>query len=369
MPARRFRFVVMPAAWVVFGVLTTIQGYVFSAVEGEPVTLGIAALRQLPVWPTWALFTPFILWLGERVPIARARWRGQVLFHLMSGLVVAAAHSFLAIALYGVMFADTFQNQRLSEMFVSFLAARVHFSVFTYWAVLGTGYAFSYYQELRRRQLSASRLEAELARAQLQALQMQLHPHFLFNTLHAVSVLVEENPSAAKRMITGLGDLLRLTMETSGVQEVTLREELDFLRLYLEIEQIRFHDRLSVQFDIPDEALDVRVPVFILQPVVENAIKHGIAQRAGAGSIAIGASRDDGRLTLWVWNDGGAPSRSSAALWRDGVGLGTTRARLDHMYGHDGSIDIRSDAHAVRVEVTLPWQAGPVTPSSGASDE
>lgn len=367
MTDRRFRFVVMPAVWLVFGVLTTVQGYVFSAVEGEPTSLWVAALRQIPVWPTWALFSPLILWLGERVPIARDSWRGPVLFHLVGGVIVAAAHSLLAIMLYGVMFADTFGNELLPEMFISFLAARIHFSVFTYWAILGTGYAFSYYQELRRRQLVASQLEAQLARAQLQALRMQLHPHFLFNTLHAISVLVEENPPAAKHMITKLGDLLRLTMETSRVQEVTLREELEFLRLYLEIEQIRFHDRLSVEFHIPDAALGVRVPIFILQPVVENAIKHGIAKRAGVGRIEIGAAHNDGRLCLWVWNDAGGSARSAGDAWRDGIGLGTTRARLDHMYGQAGSIDVWADPEAVRVEVTLPWHTEP-TSASSASD-
>jgi hypothetical protein len=359
MSARRFRFVILPAVWIVFGILTTIQGYVFSAQESEPVTLGVAALRQLPIWPTWALFTPLVLWLGERVPIARHRWVPAVAFHVAGGLVIAAAHSALAMALYGVLFPDTFATEMYGEMFVGFLVARVHFSVFTYWAILGTGYAFTYYEELRRRQIVASQLEAQLAHAQLQALRMQLHPHFLFNTLHAISVLVEEHPSAAKRMITKLGDLLRLSMETSGVQEVSLREELEFLRLYLEIEQIRFHDRLSVRYEIPDDALAARVPIFILQPVVENAIKHGIAQRAGAGTIEIGAARANGRLRLWVWNDGGAALRPDGSPWRDGIGLGTTRARLDHLYGPNGVIDVQSDAGAVRVQVSLPWATRP----------
>ncbi len=201
-----------------------------------------------------------------------------------------------------------------------------------YWGVLWVGYAVDYYRRFKEEEIHASGLETQLAQAQLQALKMQLHPHFLFNTLNAVSTLVRTNKNeAATDMIAGLSDLLRLTLESSGAQEVTLKQELEFLERYLEIEQIRFGDRLRVRMDIEPGTLHARVPNLLLQPLVENAIRHGIAPRAEAGLIEIRAVREDDILRLHVRDDG--PGLPEGDRVHNGVGLSNTIARLERLYG------------------------------------
>ncbi len=174
----------------------------------------------------------------------------------------------------------------------------------TYWAIVGLSHALLYYRESRGRALRAAQLEIKLAESQLTRLQQQLHPHFLFNTLHAISALMHRDVEAADRMLMRLSDLLRMTLENLGQPEVSLQAELDFLEKYLQIEQTRFADRLTVRFDVQPEARDTRVPSLLLQPLVENAIKHGVAKKAGVGHIDISARRDGDKLLIEVRDDG-----------------------------------------------------------------
>src|SRR4029079_2186861 len=171
----------------------------------------------------------------------------------------------------------------------------------------------------------------------LQALKMQLHPHFLFNTLNSISALLDEDVDAADQMLARLGDLLRMTLENSGAQEITLQEELEFLRCYLEIEQVRFNDRLTVDMKIEPATLDAQVPNLILQPIVENAIKHGIVSRIAPGRIEISAIRYGGSLKLQVRDNGPGlhPGEASSGRVKEGLGLANTRARLEQRYRHD----------------------------------
>ena len=177
-------------------------------------------------------------------------------------------------------------------------------ALMTYSAIVGLSYALAYHRESQARALNAAQLETQLVEARLRTLEAELHPHFLFNTLHAISTLVHTKPDAADRMISRLSDLLRLTFDRSGAHGVSLQEELEFLQKYLEIEQTRFQDRLTVRFDIDPETLDAEVPRLILQPLVENAIKHGVAPRSGPGLVQIASRREDGRLWLEVSDNG-----------------------------------------------------------------
>ena len=205
--------------------------------------------------------------------------------------------------------------------------------------------AFSYYRRYQEGELRASQLEALLSQSQLQALKMQLHPHFLFNTLHSISSLMHRDIEAADKMIARLGDFLRLTLENSGTQEVTLQEELEFLRCYLEIEHIRFQDRLTTHMDIAPQALVTHVPNLILQPIVENAIRHGIAPRSTPGRIEIRAERNNGTLRIQVRDNGpGLPGNPNADnLYKEGLGLANTRARLEQLYGAAHRFDLAND--------------------------
>jgi two-component system LytT family sensor kinase len=220
------------------------------------------------------------------------------------------------------------------------------YGVMLYWLILLISYSFNYQRRYREGEVRATRLEAQLAQAQLQALKMQLHPHFLFNTLHSISALVHKNPDAADKMIARLGDFLRLTLENSGAQEVSLQEELEFLKCYLEIERIRFQDRLTVQMDIEPQALDARLPNLILQPIVENAIRHGISPQTSAGRIEIEARRLNGTLQVQVTDNGPGLSSDSntGTIVKAGVGLANTQARLKQLYGDQHRLDLANAA-------------------------
>jgi two-component system LytT family sensor kinase len=202
-----------------------------------------------------------------------------------------------------------------------------------YWLMLLSSHALNYYQSFRRGELRASRLETQLAQSQLEALKMQLHPHFLFNTLHSISALLNRDTEAARRMITRLGDFLRMTLENAGAQEVTLQEEMEFLNGYLEIERIRFRDRLTTSVDVDPSVLGVRVPNLILQPIVENAMRHAVASQH-EGRIEITAFPRNGCVRIQVKDNGpGLTDDGLTNQFGKGVGLANTKARLERLYG------------------------------------
>jgi two-component system LytT family sensor kinase len=203
--------------------------------------------------------------------------------------------------------------------------------------------------------------------AQLKTLQQQLHPHFLFNTLNSISVLMHRDTAAADRTLMRLSDLLRLTLERLGDQDVTLDAELDFLRKYLDIERIRFADRLAIRFDIAPETLTARVPTLLLQPLVENAIKHGVARRTGIGHIAITARRDHDKLWIEVRDDGVGLSEDALVAIHKGIGVSTTRARLEHQFGADFRFEFHRLSQGVAVIVAVPWR--PAAPAAQPADD
>jgi two-component system LytT family sensor kinase len=225
-----------------------------------------------------------------------------------------------------------------------------------YAAAAAMSYALLYYRQARERAVRTSQLETRLVEAQLKTLQQQLHPHFLFNTLHAISALMHRDVDAADRTLMRLSDLLRLTLERLGEQEVTLNAELDFLHKYLEIERTRFADRLVVRYDIQPETLETLVPTLLLQPLVENAIKHGVASKSGAGHIDITARRDHDKLRIEVRDDGVGLSEDALTALQKGIGVSTTRARLQHQFGADYRFEFHRLTQGVGVVVAVPWR-------------
>jgi len=243
-------------------------------------------------------------------------------------------------------------------------AQRMFFQYFdwemmTYWAIVGLSHALGYRREAQARALNASQLETRLVEAQLQSLQRQLQPHFLFNTLNTISALMHRDVEAADMMIARLSDLLRISLQMVGVQEISLKEELDFLSKYLEIEQTRFRDRLTVVFDVQPEALDALVPNLILQPLVENAIKHGIGPRPSPGTITIKARlAGSERLELIVQDNGVGMSAARLSDFNRGVGLSNTRARLEHLYGPLHRFEFRQPPEGgLQVLIAVPLEA------------
>ena len=246
-------------------------------------------------------------------------------------------------------------EKALAESLRPLLVKTWHFNLLIYWVVVSVSHAFDYYRKYQEREVRASELEKHLAQAKLQALQMQLNPHFLFNTLHAISSLMHKDVEAADRMIARLSELLRAALESTDTQEVTLQEELDFLGRYLEIEQTRFGNRLTVRMAIAPETRCAQVPNLVLQPLVENAIRHGIEPHAKPGEIELRARRDDGRLVLQVQDNGaGLPAHRPP---EEGVGLSNTRARLQQLYGHAHQLEFSNVPEGgLLVSVTIPWR-------------
>ena len=331
--------------WTSLGFFSASQVYIrYTYNSNQPTSWRQALSVAMPDWYAWAMLSPLIFAFARRFPIDRdKRWR-RVFAHLGAGLLFS---SLKIIVEFMVLWPLLGLPQRLPSVIA------LQQNLLVYAAIIGMHYAFAYYRQYREHEVKASQLEAQLAQAQLQALKMQLHPHFLFNTLHAISTLVHKDAEAADRMIARLSDLLRLSLDNLGEQEVSLQRELEFLQRYLEIEQIRFGDRLSVQIAVAPETLEALVPNLILQPLVENAIRHGIAPHAAPGRIEIQAKRENHQLRLGVRdNGGGLPSAGPP----EGVGLTNTRARLQQLYGSLAHLKLINAERGLLVELTIPWR-------------
>lgn len=341
------RLVLLLGAATLLGLLFGSRTFVlYSFYPDRRTTLAEALLPSLTDWYLWALLAPALFWLVRRWPLEADRWSRALVIHVVAGAGIATIKWSLDLGV-------TRLAEWTSPMPVALPAFIFHFyaNFITYWVIVAVAHAIDYGRRYRERQLRASRLEARLAQVQLEVLRMKLQPHFLFNTLHAISTLMHRDADAADRMLAQLGDLLRLTIERIGVHEVALKEELEFLRSYLEIEQTRFEDRLRVIIDAEPETLDAYVPNLILQPLVENSIRHGIAPRATPGNVEVRAERADGRLRLIVRDDGPGLSGDSGTV-REGLGLTNVRARLRQLYGAEQELRLANRPEG-GLEVTL----------------
>ena len=368
--SRRLRWLFIIGFWTFFGALNGSQMYLGIRSEGMDIPLSRVFAWQMLGWIPWALLTPAVLWLGRRFPLERPGLARNLSVHAAACALVAAAHA--ALFTVANMLLSPFESRPRSflEMFYGRLTSQFHIDLLIYGAVLGTSYAVGYYARFREREVRATQLEARLAQAELQALKMQLHPHFLFNTLNGIAGLVRDKKnSAAVEMIAGLSDLLRYTLDGAGRQEVTLREELEFLELYLGIQQKRFPDRLRVEMSVEPNALEALVPNLILQPLVENAIRHGVSRRAAGGTVGVAASREGGMLRLRVYDDGPGLRRDAQpeangdepheGSTSTGIGLSNTRARLRQLYGDAQSFEVFDrEAGGVEASLSLPFRRG-----------
>jgi len=316
-------------------------------------------ITQALGWLPWALATPIVLRLAWEYPL---RWKKLApwLVHgaacVCIGLACAGLVAGIEMLLdpwaysrppgpYGALFLQKFLNQLLG-------------SVILYGCILLVGYMLESRERLARQQMEAARLGEQLSKAQLTALRQQIEPHFLFNTLNAVAGLIREGRNdAAVNMIAGLSDLLRRVVNDSQRQEVPLGEELEFLQKYLDIQKARFAERLELRLDVPQELCRARVPGLILQPIVENAVKHGIAKRAQGGAIEIGVERSDGMLTVTIYNDGPKlPADRDQS--NGGIGLSNVRTRLESLYGDGFELSMGNEGSGVRVSLSVPYREG-----------
>ena len=307
-------------------------------------------------WLLVGIFTPLIYQLGRHFSFSRTRLRVWFIVHSAGALGLCVGLTSLVFCLGKLLHTLPLQGTLLRDYFVWMLAG-LPFSVSIYFALLGCVHAYSYFIEARKREADAARLEAQLSDARLGALRMQLNPHFLFNSLNALSALVrEQDTPAASRMLELIGDVLRQVLRPDQPHEIPLSEEMAFLGQYLAIEQVRFSDRLEVRWDLQERALNALVPSFIMQPIVENAIKHGVLKNAEAGVIEISARVVDEFLELKVRNNGGGVSTPPG---RTGVGLSNTSERLRTLYGSRAKLSLNVQTiGGTEATITMPLRMG-----------
>jgi len=344
-----WRFAVL--FWTLFGVVTGIQVWISMITHGHSVPRLI--FYYVMVWEAWLVATAAIVWLARRFPVVPAR-RFHVLIHVLAACVIAVAHGFYWLGLMIVTRPFDRMTAEPSQLHVAdILFYRLPLELLLYCMVLGSAVAFEFYERYNERALQAAQLETSLADARLHALELQIQPHFLFNTLNAISGLVRvKRNDEAITMLAGLSELLRYTLDHAGDQKVPLDAELAVLRRYLEIQCARFPDRMSFTIDASSEAGRGAVPTLLLQPLAENAIRHGIELSASPGVVNVRAFRNDGHLNIEVFNTGTLGNRSDS-----GIGVRNTLDRLRHLYGDAGKFDLKSDGDGVLASVSIPWSS------------
>jgi hypothetical protein len=316
------------------------------------VTWGEILLWSFARWYVWIALFPLILWLGRRFPFDAQHWRTSVIVHLGASLLVSASvialQAELRVQAGFTPAADTFL-----QSFRWLLPRRLPLYLLAFGLLVGIGQALLYHWRWRERELRAVQLESQLVKAQWQTLKMQLHPHFLFNTLSHIVELIHTQPKIAERMLIRLSELLRLTLDARAADEVPLRQELAFLQKYLDLEQLRFEERLQVKLAIAPPTLDHPVPNLLLQPLVENAIQHGLAARPGIGLIEIEAKLAADELQLQIRDNGSGIAENGQI--HDGIGLHSTRERLTQMYGRQARLTLRNRASGgLEVVIAIP---------------
>ncbi len=330
----------------------------------EPENVSEDITELVPFWLFWAIHAPLIFILSRRFSFERTRLIKSLLVYLAVGtawaMLVQGLPLILLLILNDLTIYNFEQFYRTEYHWASFLILNVAI----YWVILSSSLIFVYYERYQNEMLKASKLDAQLSNARLQALKMQLHPHFLFNTLHSITALILKNENRdAVKMVNRLSELLRLTLDNIETQVVALEDELEFTRRYLEIERIRFHDRLAVEWDIDPQALIARVPNLILQPLVENAMRHAVDSNSGTSRIQIAAHLQNDQVLMEVRDDGKDLEKISGQNGAAGLGLKTTRARLSELYGEDYSFSLSMKEN----EWTVAQIVIPFLPAEGQS--
>jgi len=356
----RTRWILILCAWTIVGLLFTVREIVVASVHGGHVNWVIVGVIELVYWNVWAACTPLVVALAKRFPLTGQRFVSHIAIHTVTSFMMAPLGSvtayFVSRGLLELLFRMTDPGAlRLLSTFTVSVLSMSFTGILTYWLVVGLYQSVHFYQAAMERQTIAAQLETQLSHAELENLKSQLHPHFLFNSLHTIGVLMQEDVEAASHLLVSLGDLLRMALERRE-NEITLRSELEFVGKYLEIEQTRFHDRLKVRMDVPPDLLGVYVPSLVLQPLVENAIKHGISVDSAAGRLEIAAQRNNGRVSLRVRDDG--PGLAPGSRLRFGVGLTNVQSRLKQLYGEESSLELtRGDGRGCEAIITIPLRS------------
>jgi signal transduction histidine kinase len=339
--------------WTAYGMFSAWQTHYWYSFTKDPMSWPDSLRFEVSFAWLWLLLTPLILWLARRFRIERHHWTRNLAIHFLALTIINAVTKTVfdaAMSPPNSAFHDFTWARWLRSIEQNFDTGTLLYSV-----IILVEHSIVYYRRYQQGLVNAANLQTQLVQAQLRALKMQLHPHFLFNTLHTITALVHEEPDLAERTIARLSELLRLFLANSTIHEVPLSEELRILDLYLEIERTRFEDRLSVHFDVPPELREAMVPNLVLQPLVENSIRHGVGRRSAPGWISVAAEKYGETLVLRVTDNGVGlkESRSQST----GMGLAITRGRLESLYGEKQSLVLRDvQTGGAEVRITLPFR-------------
>ncbi len=338
--------------WTAIGLSFASQFYLSSSLSGRPISWGQAISYSLADWYVWALLSLVVLRIAKRFPIEQLRWSRHILVHLIASTLIALAYALLRALVAQAqtwLIGDYASFPQVAEplLFKTYL-----FNFIVYWVILAVAQAADYYRKYHERELATLELERSLSEARLQALQTQLNPHFLFNAMNSISALMHSDVDAADSMLARLSELLRLTLKSDGAQTIPLTQELEILERYLDIERVRFGDRLTIETRISPATLNCHVPSLILQPVVENSLRHGIAPYAKPGHLLIVSELIDGFLRITISDNGGGLPPNL----KQGIGLSNTIARLSEIYGDRQSFSITNtiDAPGTTAVLSLP---------------
>jgi signal transduction histidine kinase len=346
--------------------LFTFQNYLTPRVNRGSSSLAVTFALQFIIWGLWLALSPLIFAIARRWRRSGRFSAGAAVRQLFIGFGVSVLHAALAGTIRWMTGLSVLED--LDDVIVSSVAANAGTNMLRYWFIASVYHALAYHREVRDRDVRAARLEGSLVQAKLDSLQGRLHPHFLFNTLNSIGALIHDQPAAAEQMLGSLSELLRASLHADPSREVTLSQELDLLRQYISIQQMRFTDRLTVTIDVAPGVLDACVPHLLLQPLVENAIRHGIAPREGPGHVRIAAGRSGDRLRLIVEDDGVGFSVGGGATSGSGFGLSSTRARLEHLYGGTARLDVQARTPTgMTATVDLPHHVTPLAPAEAGA--
>ncbi len=352
----RGKWLVIPAIWLVVAIFNLTRDYFLLLGSNRAFSLTQALPASLFFFGMWALLSPLILWFAQVFRIEGRRWvlklAAHVLLAILFAVVVRTSYEYFLYLL-----SPSPQKSFTVGSVLSVFVWSLEYDMALYFVVLMVNHALEYFRRFQSEQLRATRLQAHLVQAELQSLKMQLHPHFLFNTHHAiVGLMLKQENDKAIQMLTQLSDLLRLTLENSNTQEVTLRQELEQLQLYLDIQQTRLGDRLVIKKEIAPETLPAQVPNLLLQPLVENSIRHGIAPYSMTGVIEIFATRRANILQLQIRDNGPGLPPDEALACKEGIGLKNTRTRLQQLYGESQQLALRNESlGGLSVTIEIPY--------------
>jgi two-component system, LytTR family, sensor kinase len=341
----------LAALWTLPALLSTFETVVFNAMSGRPVPVWRAFVSEASGWYTWALVTPLVIRLSRRFPLRRGSRVRHVPVHLGAAVVAGALQAIVSAAVGSAL---STSPRPFLTMTWSWFLSQLPFTIIIYVAIIGVSDALNARRRAEQRERQAERLSKALAEAKLGALRMQLQPHFLFNTLNAIMALVRDvETDRAIQALALLSDVLHTTMRAGAENETTLAEEVAFVSRYLEIERVRFGDRLAVSIDVSASLGDALVPSFLLQPFVENALRHGLSRRRDVGHVEVSAAEENGHVRIVVSDDGaGLP-----ADWEDrmanGVGIANSRARLAALYGSTASLAVAPGPAGQGTRVTI----------------